>query len=256
MRRGFVRTLWGDYGDPRRLFNCRGKMDDDISLIRHNKYEYQLNPTYYIFGENNFKLMQDMGFNCKLLDKRPFVYGENESMFKHKIDAYVAATDDFDEFVFLDLDCMLIKPLPDDFWERCYEKEAIQGSLMIYHKRKAKWRKSDTRKIPCACYMYFRNKEMVDGVLRAWEKSKMESEEVAAARFMDEYAGGWKGLDYYWENFEPDFYAMSRNIVYDQKDYVYKDLCFHHFHENSEVTHYLDKIAKKDLPEWAKEICE
>lgn len=252
MKRGFARTLWGFYGDERPLYRCRGNMDADLELQLLSKYEPTIDITTYVFGEENFKQLVDKGLKCKLIDKRPMVWDGATQMFRHKLEVFKYAIEDYDEFVFLDLDCILIQPLPTNFWEKHYEKASIQGSLMQYKRRKMKfWRKTNQGANPCACYIYIREKKIPEELIQTWEAiGKPLSEEVVIAKYMDDMIGGWQGLDKYYELFEPHFFSVSQRIIYTNPKP--DPQCFYHFHESKSVRNILNAIKSGKKPEWCK----
>ena len=77
------------------------------------------------------------------------------------------------------------------------------------------------------------------------------------ARYMDNLYGGWKGLDHYWEHFEPEFYVFASSHL--NTYVVYGDIpdpdkvCFKHFHEDREVVNTLKNIKSgKNKYSWFK----
>ena len=201
-KRGFIRVLWGTQkeGDDFSR-NKREIVNDDVEVLSRNKFDSLLNPITFIFGRDNYRYMIDQGFtSCVMLDKNPWpkIY-ENQHFFAPKFAAYQAATDYFDEFVFLDIDCMPVKPLPDNFWEEHAKKEAIQGSLMLYMVRVAGWRDRDKRKVPCGCYVYIRDKKIPSALIQLGKDyPNAHNDEDLMARYIDDnIANNWQGLDYY-----------------------------------------------------------
>ena len=74
MKSSFIRALWGIYDHQgRRLYMRRTKIDYDIKVLMHNKFNAPF--VSYIFGEDNYKyLTQEVGLSEK--DVRLAVYGE------------------------------------------------------------------------------------------------------------------------------------------------------------------------------------
>jgi len=226
LNKGFIRGLWGTLG----LFNNRWearrtKIANDIKLVQSCKYD--VTDMAYIFGEDNYKQLVDMGFKCKLVDKKPIVWDLTKENFRHKLEIFEQAAKDFDEYIFLDWDCVRTKELPLDFWEVMNKKSKIQASLSMYNKMKVFWRPKDWRKVPCASFVYFREKNIASEIIKVWETMTDKwSEEVSMAKYMDSLMpNGFNEADYK-EMFEPDFFIspmqppkmflepMVKNIVY------------------------------------------
>ena len=86
MNRGFVRTIWGSYGEKERVLSRRPTLDTDMQLLSFNKYEKDLDALTIVFGEDNYKRLIDNGFKCQLADKNPVLWRntKTESTFRHK----------------------------------------------------------------------------------------------------------------------------------------------------------------------------
>jgi hypothetical protein len=129
----------------------------------------------------------------------------------------------------MDWDVIPQKPLPDDFWEVLGKKEAFQGCLQLYHRRKATWRKEDMRKIPNGGFLYIRDKEIPHKIIKVWETMRGPSAEPPMAKFTDEWTGGWKGKETYWDLFEPDFCNLHKMSAHGKEKIKEKNLCFIHY---------------------------
>jgi len=246
--RSFVRGLWGVYDNTRRFFKRRSKMDDDINMVQRNRYEKSF--VTYVFGDDNYKYLVDQGFKCKLVDKKPILWDMNTQQFRHKLEILKQGMQDFNEIVFLDWDCMPIKEIPKDFWDVLGKKAPLQAILRMYHRRKATWRKTDQRKIPCASFVYVGDKQIANDLTDLWEKMKKPwSEEVVLGKYMDNSIGGWQGLDKYWELFEPDFFVLRQGKVFSKELLSSKFHCFDHF-SMKERKAVLDATGKGKKPEW------
>jgi len=231
MKRGFVRSLWGIHDHQgRRLYKRRSKIDNDIKLLKMNPW----NEPYvcYTFGEDNHKYLLDEGIDSRLVDKKPIVWDMEKEQFRHKLEAFDQGMNDFDEMVFLDWDTLPTKPLPKDFWEVLGKKRSFQAILRIYHRKKATWRKDEQRKVPCASFVYCRDKAVTERLCEMWEqRGRPWSEEIIMARYMDEALGGWQGMDVYWDNFEPDFFYLDECILFSREQYKTKNRCFKHLNQ-------------------------
>lgn len=249
-KRSFIRTMWGIYEhEGRRFFKRRAKLDNDIALVQKCPYSEPFRT--YVFGEDNYKFLVDKGFDCKLIDKKPIVWDMNKEQFRHKLEAFKCGMEDFDEIVFLDWDTFPIKPLPKDFWDVLNKKESIQAILRMYHRRKAYWRGGiDTRKIPCASFVYVREKQITEDLIALWEKmGRPWSEEQVLARFIDSRMGGWQGMEKYWDTYEPDFFMLAEARVFSKELLRTKNQCFKHLNMNG-VAKYLKQFKCNQLKEW------
>lgn len=228
MKQGFIRTLWGIYDNTRRFYARRSKMDNDIKLLLKNPFNTPWRT--YVFGEDNLKFLNDLGVsNCVLIDKRPYVWDMDTQQFRHKIEAFKCGIEEFDQIVFLDWDCQPEKELPSNFWDVLSEKEPLQAIIRSYRRKKVFWRNSDWRKVPCASFVYIREKKIVYDLIQLWEDmGKPMSEELVMAKYMDERLGGWKGLDHYWDNYEPNFFVLDEGFVYSKEKLNTKYRCFGH----------------------------
>jgi len=229
MKRSFVRVLWGTYNENIRHSRHRNKINNDIRLSTYNKYS----PKYatYVFGDDNYKHLIDLGIDCKLVDKRAFVWDAQKEQFRHKLEAFKFGMEEFDEIVYVDIDTMPVKCIPENLWSVLRQKQAIQAILRMYHRKKACWRKTDMRKIPCAAFVYIRDKSIPYKLIDIWEKiGKPWTEETVMAIYTDDVLGGWLGVEKYWDAFEPDFFALLDGCtVYPEELMSKKNICFKHF---------------------------
>lgn len=228
VNRGFVRTLWGVYGKEKRLKHRIG-LDDHFQCLKLNPYEQPF--TALVFGEDNYKQLVDMGFNCQIVDKRPVVWDMNKEQFRHKLEALKLGTQLHDEIVYLDWDTQPTKPLPNDFWDVLGRKEPIQASLRQYFQPRVSWRHEDRRKAPCAAFIYIRDKQIPEDLIRIWEElGRPWTEEMVLMKYIDNRMGGWKGVDEYWQKFEPEFFHLGGGCqVYPEEVTGAKKKCFDHF---------------------------
>jgi len=222
MSRSFVRGIWGEFDDSekhlrrRNGISLREKVYRDMKLSLVNPYEPKFR--VYVFGSDNYKKVQDMGFeDVKLIDKRPCVWDMKKHIYRHKVEIWNAALKDFDEVVFLDWDCFPVAKIPKNFWKVMSKGPDLQGALYCYKRRKNHWRRKASRTVIAATFLYMRGKDMVPEMIRMWKKYKKPwSEESLLMRYWDETNGGWKGVDYYVDNgFEPIYHTLYSGF---QKD--------------------------------------
>ncbi len=228
IKRGFIRVLWGIHKEDTR-FKHRIGLDAHFRYLKLNPHDQPF--TALVFGKDNYKQLTDMGFNCRLVDERPVVWDMQTQQFRHKLEALKLGMQLFDEMVFLDWDTQLTSPLPADFWEVLEQKDSIQASLRQYHRRRVSWRKQDARKVPCAAFIYLRDKAIPDRLIQIWEEiGKPWTEETVLMKYFDEQMGGWKGLDEYWKRFEPVFFNLDGHgtKIYSDEQLITKRRCFEH----------------------------
>ena len=187
----FIRTLWGIYSKEW-SYKRRAKIDSDFDLVLHNEFEQPC--TVYVFGKDNLKYLEDMGFDCRLVDEKPIVWDPKEGVhqYGHKIQIFHEAMKEFEEIIFLDWDCVPVKPLSNDLWQQLRKKEPIQASLRGYKVKRAGWRKRDARKRPCASFVYIREKKIADDMFDLWKEKKTLSDEHILGMCMDKLSGGWR----------------------------------------------------------------
>ena len=241
MEYGFIRALWGTTKhDGKRYYTRRLKIQNDIELVLHNKYQPKFRT--YVFGEENYKYLVDMGFDCKLINSDNIVWDMATQQFRHKFEVFKEAAKDFDKFVFLDWDMIFTSPMPNDFWKTLEKKSTFQAILRIYHRRKALWRKDKTRMIPCGSFMYIGDKSIPSTLIDYWENmGRPWSEEVVAAKYTDDLMGGEFDMEKYWEMFEPTFFKLQE--LYSREKNETKQVCIQHCNERH-VRGLLNSINK------------
>jgi hypothetical protein len=211
MQHGFIRVFFGDPWE--KTYGAGGELMFDILFLKTNKIEEENKTQMMVFGTENFSRLTDLGFSCVLVDKKSILL-PNEEWWIHKFLAYEVASDLFEEFIHLDIDCHQLAPLPDNFWGVYLSKDCIQAAIMAYKRAVVPWRGRKNRTIiPCGGFTYLRGKDIVKKLMikkehMAREKAPMSDETVIAA-ITDEMTGGWKGVEEYVKRFEPTFFHMG-----------------------------------------------
>jgi hypothetical protein len=121
-----------------------------------------------------------------------------------------AAAKHYDEFICLDWDCYPDQPIPADLWEQLGKKGPIQMPLFAYKYPKCPWRADQQAKrmVPNGGWIYFRNNTMPQSILDHWDLAPAtDLDETVMAHWMDTNDGGWKGVQDYYDRFEP--YCIS-----------------------------------------------
>jgi len=248
MRGTFVRGIWGDITKN----GIRdGKMRRDIDAIKNNAYNEPF--VVYVFGRENFNVLMEEGFESVLIDEEPVRYDMSKQLYRHKLDIIEKASADLGEIIFLDWDCVPTAPLPQDFWDKMKLKAPFQANLFQYRTKKCLWRDCDWRKVCNGGFLYLREpqiaidfqknykellewveekrrqREAVGKALRFREEALMFDDEPAITKWVDDFMGGWKGKEEYWDKFEPDFCNLRKKSAYPMEMLKGKHQCFLHW---------------------------
>ena len=244
----FIHGLWGIYSNKNNFWSRLTKCETDIKLYKLNPYSPKT--VVYIFGEENFKHMSDLGFDCRLIDKRPYVWDMEKEQYRHKMEIWKAGAEEFDAITFLDWDCIALKPIPDNFWHVINQGEPIKSPLYMYRQKRVN-RPNDARKVSSASFVYIRGKEHMPAMIELWENTgRPLKEEYTLTLYIDNIDGGWKGIGHY-QKYDVPFYEMTRGIYPKEK----KDLVFGHY--SSGVIQGLigkDKNVKDRIDKWAERL--
>jgi len=230
MKKGFIRALWGIHDRGHRITRRRFRVDRNIKTIMNSKYNIPF--VVYVMGKENFEAIRELGFVCRLINDDPAPFDLVKHQYRHKLEVikYAMEEDGYDELVYMDWDCFPKKNLPPDFWQELGKKEVFQANLQLYHRRKAHWRKRELRKVPNGGFIYLRDKTLPQKAINWWEKLGMgDNDEPAWARLTDEMVGGWKGVEKYWDLFEPMFCNLHKSSPYTTEQLKSKNVCFLHY---------------------------
>jgi hypothetical protein len=247
IKRGFVRGIWGVYDINKvlsRWYSRRTKIDNDIVLAKLNPYAPPCR--VYIFGEDNYKKMTDMGFDTVLADKKPFFWDMEKEQYRHKIEIWRLGLKDFDEIIFLDWDCVPCAPIPSDIWDVLGRGEKIRSTIFMYKSKRAFFRTNDARKVSSSTFVYMRGKETADDIIKIWEKmGRPWNEESALSKYIDEINGGWKGVEDYKMKYEPPYHTLFYHYG---KEYLINVMMRHNifYHLNCSKVAYLLGDRKPD----------
>jgi len=241
MKRNFIRALWGNVAQHR-----NGKIQKEI-LNTKESFPFVI----YTFGTENHKWLIDHGFTSRLVSDEAIKWDLETMMYRHKLEVFKYALEDFDEIVFLDWDCCQVKPYYD-VWETLNKKESFQANLFQYRTKKCLWRDKDPRKVTNGGFVYIRDKSIPDIIIKLWEElriwvlnkekerrsrglelrfreqSLIYDDEPAMSKYIDLFCGEWCGADKYWNLFEPEVCNLSRKSVYDADKLNSKNNIFIH----------------------------
>jgi hypothetical protein len=241
MKKAFIRALWGDVANHR-----NGKISLEIQKVEDKSWF-----TVYVFGIDNYTWLKDLGFNVVLVDNESTKWDLETEMYRHKLEVFDRAMEDFDEIAFLDWDCV---PTGDisNAWSELGKKAEFQANLFQYRTKKCLWRSEDQRKVCNGGFVYMRDKGAPYQIIRIWdefhkwvdkrkaernarglelrfrEKCMIFDDEPAMSKYVDEIYGRWCGIYEYWMNFEPTVCNLKRKSVYNKEKLDQKPACFMH----------------------------
>ncbi|MFA7219301.1 MAG: hypothetical protein WC119_02195 [Synergistaceae bacterium] len=230
MKRGFIRALWGIPDSSHRITKRRFRVNKNIQFIKDSKFNQPFKT--YVMGRDNYEGLKELGFDCELIYEEPSKFDLIKHQYRHKLEIikHAMEVDGYDELVYMDWDCFPQKQLPNSFWDEMGKKEVFQATLQMYHRRKAYWRDEELRKVPNGGFIYLRDKTLPQKAIELWGKlGKGDNDEPAWAKLTDDIAGGWKGIEKYWELFEPMFCNLHRSSPYTPEKLATKNVCFIHY---------------------------
>jgi len=226
-----MRAYWGIYDDSNRITKRKKRVDKNIEGILKCQYKHPF--VTYVFGKDNFEFLKSFGFDCVLIHPEPHMFDPLKCQYRHKLETlkYAMEVEKCDELVHIDWDCKPQKNIDENFWKLLEKKASFQANLLQYHRVKAPWRgDKDTRKIPNGGFLYISDKTIPQKLIEIWETMKGPSAEPAMAKYVDVVTDGWKGLDTYWDLFEPEVVNLHRCSVYGKTERMgKKDIYFIHY---------------------------
>lgn len=235
MKRALIRCLYGEANNPNHdSSGSRNRIDKDVSnVIKNNEENY----VTYVMGDKNYQYLKQKGLKNVIMATNNIWPQGGRGSFINKMVAWKYAMQDYDEIVFLDWDTIQIKPLPDNFWEEFAKKDKIQSPLYKCRRRTSCWRphvdRLDNKRGCSGCFVYMRDKSIPDELLKLVDDpiikpfSGSYSDETYLNRYVDILTNGWKGKDYYYGHFEPQWCMVQHPAYIDCPDH-YTNACFKH----------------------------
>ncbi len=219
----FVRALWGDYRIP----NFSQVLDEVKWCIAQ---PHQPEPTvWYAYGWPNYVWLKEHSCGPQLFDQMSFrrftdepdeiakefnIIRYGSTMWRMKYPPIREALRKHQACVWMDLDTVLMEPLPSDFWARMARGAEFQCTLQQNHRKRAGWRPltNEPRKTPGGNWIYFRGTNAIDRLLRLYEEYPTEWDLTILARLTDELMGGtFKGSAAYKElGYEPYCHSLGK----------------------------------------------
>jgi hypothetical protein len=187
-----------------------------------------------------------------MISEEPSLWDMKTELYRHKLEVLRCAMDDYDEIVYLDWDCIPQKTITDEVWDILGKKESFQANLQLYKTKKCLWRKTDQRKTCNGGFIYIRDRIVPHRLIKNWgffkyftdeqkknrearglglrqrEKSLIYDDEPSMSDYVDNAMGEWKGLDAYWNMFEPSICNLRSKSAFDAEKLSTKDIHFMH----------------------------
>lgn len=248
MKSIFIRGLWGEGNHSE--FPTAG-YPGVCKELRRTLTSESKEPSpilYYSFGNDNYKFLQSKGLGPYSMSSQAILNWNDEmeearnpefgnrinwgiSYWRHKLLCLTDALDFYDEVVWLDWDYRLVKPLPDDFWDRMREGQPLQSCLRIYRNIQCPWRVqtsrhkrvsrgTDEERTTChGSFIYCRDLAIANKLLDYHDRYPYNSDEPTLCRWAEDQLGGWtaehvqryrdEGYEPYccqakWHAFEPE----------------------------------------------------
>ena len=92
------------------------------------------NEVVYVYGTENYDRFVSMGYEAVLVhyDSTELAYSTVYKHFVHKLDCLKRAEHAYLEYLFLDWDVKVVKPLDDNFWNLIRTRASLQCPLYAY----------------------------------------------------------------------------------------------------------------------------
>lgn len=222
MASGFVRVLWGtgdsSQWDTKLATRALNKTMEDVrSCVRRQR---AVRGVTYVYGEDNFQYVQSLGFDARLLDKRPILYPSQDGMWRHKLEAIRVAMDDFDEIIYLDHDVQTrFRRVPRRLWRQLKHRAPLQSSLRSYRRVKIGWRQQGRRLLPAGAFIYMRDRKIAERLVEVAKAQPTWTDEHCMAYVIDELdpylwsSGVDAGIAKYGSTFAPYCYRVKGMVA-------------------------------------------
>lgn len=265
MKRALIRAVWGEFTGES-MDDCKtlkeyeakytspkpSKLVNDITYIAQHTDKCSF--VTYVFGKYNTSLISVWFPTSKVIKiaEEPSMWDMKTELYRHKLEVFKAAMEDFDEIVYLDWDCVPQKKVGNEIWGILNKKESFQANLQLYKTKKCLWRKEDQRKTCNGGFVYMRDKKIPDLLIKNWEsfktltenqrhkreekgldlrqreKSLIYDDEPSMSLYVDDVMCNWKGMNVYWNHFEPDICNLNTKSAYSEEKIGTKDIYFKH----------------------------
>lgn len=163
------------------------------------------NEVVFVWGWQKVRMLKDRGYNVIIIspEEGDPQYSTHLTHFAHKLLALKAAEERYEEYLFLDWDITLNKPIDENFWDKVRTGGSLQMPLYAYHKGyredlvkwfkgndsdkfdkhldefiyhhietlyKYHWPLDDALVLPCACFIYSKGVKIGTHLLEVMHK--------------------------------------------------------------------------------------
>jgi hypothetical protein len=173
----------------------------------------------FCFGRDNIKMMEERGHEIRVLSEDPVIHRESTGAtetaanWTHKIDVIEAAMKEFGDVLWTDWDVAQLRPLDEGFEDMVSGGPSVQSSLTGYRRKYASWRSGNRNCLPAGAWLFYRGDSRGAEVLELVRRflpftlnrlgENHYHDEHALAMAAEELSGGWRGIDWWEENYEP-----------------------------------------------------
>tara|TARA_R110000824_G_scaffold120382_5_gene275674 strand:- start:15864 stop:16574 length:711 start_codon:yes stop_codon:yes gene_type:complete len=225
----FIKAVWGDHNSDN-YSNVRNDVEKhDVSPQR--EMESSVNCVVYCFGLENEKWVKDLGHETRLLDEchEPHWFGSGPN-WTHKVDAIAAGMKEFHEVIWMDWDMKQLLPLDYYFFNEVRKGASLLSGLTRYKRSYANWRRKhqDRTCLPGGGWLYFRGddegNEIIDLVYKFLPETKNRKgdrhyhDEYAMSMAVEKLNGGWHGVDWWAETYQPSVLLHPRGAIPSSKE--------------------------------------
>lgn len=241
----FIRGLWGEAADSEYPTHTLPATLYEIDKSLQKTHQPQPT-TVYCWGDANFAFLQSRGANTVLASHEPIAnYSGNPktprgeidsmgrinfglSMWRHKLESFRLALQQYEHVIWLDWDVHQIRPLPTDFWSTLAKGQPIQAVLRQYRRPQCPWRLLGKRIVVHGAFVYCRSLLLIERTIDVHAQHfSYYTDETAISFVIDELLGGWPGINEYRNaGFSPSCYDQRKKYVHPDPMYQHPDPVF------------------------------
>jgi len=249
MARKFIRGLWGTDDkfwseNPNYVFpfgefdrkNCcavrrqSGRIDSRMKGLLTDTFTKINDQMVYVYGEDNASYVASLNIPYKLIHPLPLKFHPILQPWLHKLEILKIAMEDYDEIIWLDLDCMPLKTIDDKIWDVLRSKDSFQSPLHRYKRVQTNLRsiEGENKILPSGSFVYIRDKDIPGKMIDIFLTLPTWTDEIAYAKYTDDLTGGFD-LKRYYDRFEPYCVSIIRT-PYNRPPQIKisEEICFKH----------------------------
>lgn len=194
----FVFGLWGDPGNPRFVGKIVPEFHRGAALAESLGALVYCTPATHRIVRNRFPTAT-------------LIPSESGSLWSQKLAILDHALQQADSVVWLDWDARQLAPLPDSFWRGMHARGPLQTKIRQYKRIKCPWRFTHKRTLCGGAFIYCRSRRLILRARRAMRWHPWD-DEIAMAWVIDQHSGGWRGMRYYHQHYDPLWYTIRGEI--------------------------------------------